>query len=534
MSDKTHSARRARRLLLVLPPLLVSVLVALLLLLPRSRPGTDRMDDMEIAGNLPSSASKKPVQPSDKVEDPSPEPCIPWEGEIPRPRLHWSAKSPADMLDNRPAERETPPVEGKVPDPFLLPPPVEEEGEAAPESDPEPGPKPPPPAPPVVKAPPSHLEWLAAHQHTDGFWRLDRYEEDSKRKQARRTYNASFQTAGVPHGDVAVDDDFRTGVSALALLACVNSGYDHKVGEYKVMIRRALMTLRALQDEEGCYGPQAAKGALLNHAMSLAALAETYGMTGDALLKGPAEKGAKFLIRARQTNGSWSDDIGEFSGNVRATAWAVYALKACVMAGIKVDEKAVEKAIEHGADWLANQVFGEGDKARTWYDVRNMFQPGIGPGTIFDDNPALDAMNITCQFLAGRWTREHPQAQLLLKRVLAHPPQWEQGKVDYEYWYWGAMAAFRFCDTSKPLHRSAEAIQLDPSAQWLATLGKVLTENQRGFSAADKGTTALTLAEHGSFDAVDPFSTKGGRVWSTAMGCLAQQAFFRYRRLAER
>jgi len=82
------------------------------------------------------------------------------------------------------------------------------------------------------------LEWLKNHQHPDGHWDCDGFEERCRLNKCGG--------GGYPLYD--------PGVSGLALLAFLGAGETHKHGRYKKTVRSGLKQLKAIQDAEGCFG----------------------------------------------------------------------------------------------------------------------------------------------------------------------------------------------------------------------------------------------------------------------------------------
>lgn len=383
------------------------------------------------------------------------------------------------------------------------------------------------PAKPIKRH--SVLDWLSAHQHEDGLWRPSRFHEDSARNDARKSFNAEFVSPGFPGGDVASDESFSVGVTAMALLAMSGQGFDHKQGDYKQNVRRALVKMKKDQREDGGFADTMGHNVFINHAIATAAFAEMYSLSGDNLLKGILERAVKYLIAAQRENGGWGDEVRGIECNARATAWAILALKQAAMAGLEGDFSAMKK----GAAYLTTLTRGEGDDVRTWYDDTTADRP---LGADFEANAILDAMNIVCQLYAGALKADSAVVKVQLKRITATPATWEKGKVDFEFWWWASMATFQAGDDAPKARRVKDDEDVaPPPPNWRQGVVKLLLARQRGFSDADKAAKATdeNLDEYGSWDAVDPFASCGGRIWSTAMASLTLQIYYRYGTVTE-
>lgn len=115
----------------------------------------------------------------------------------------------------------------------------------------------------------------------------------------------------------------RTGVTSLALLSLMGSGYSHlsrdevdpgrPVGP---MIRKALEWLLKEQGQDGAFPSGFDSG--FDQALATFALCEAYGMTASQPLKEPASTALAALLRMQGSDGSW--------GGVEPTVWAGFAL----------------------------------------------------------------------------------------------------------------------------------------------------------------------------------------------------------------
>ncbi|MHC4252248.1 MAG: hypothetical protein ACYS9X_24280, partial [Planctomycetota bacterium] len=92
------------------------------------------------------------------------------------------------------------------------------------------------------------------------------------------------------------------------------------------------------------------------------------------------------------------------------------------------------------------------------------------------------------------------------QHLLENLPRWdgERGGVNFYYWYYGTLGMFQVGD--------------DFWKQWNGAMRDMLVEHQR------RGGPAI----HGSWDPVGRWSAKGGRVYSTAMGALCLEVYYRY------
>jgi len=92
--------------------------------------------------------------------------------------------------------------------------------------------------------------------------------------------------------------------------------------------------------------------------------------------------------------------------------------------------------------------------------------------------------------------------------LLAQPPKWDPPFIDFYYWYYGTLAMYQVGGS-----------HFD---KWNEAMKTAIIAHQN---------TDKTKDEFGSWDPVDPWSTEGGRVYSTALNCLCMEVYYRYPRV---
>ncbi|MCC6151379.1 MAG: terpene cyclase/mutase family protein [Planctomycetes bacterium] len=361
------------------------------------------------------------------------------------------------------------------------------------------------------------LEWLRDHQNFDGFWSGARFSEDTTRKNARKTYNLEFVNAGKPEGDKGWDASADIGLTGLSLLAFVGAGFDHKEGDYKETCRKAIMYLRKVQTNDGCFGPKDEDSFVYSHALSAMALAEAYGLSGDAALKGTAERAVEFMLNAQNPDLGWRYGVKYGENDTSVTGWMVLALKSCKIAGLEFDS---HKVYQGAAKWLDQATIPVGGYPKTGYNSPGTDNARLRSSQDYLTNPSMDAINVMTRLFMGPdgWDLNNSTLKAQAKNMIdpAFLPAWEHHKIDYYYWYYASLALYQ--------------VGADTWKKWESAMSKTLLDNQRGFRPEDKGTTKDTLDEHGSWDAVDAWHAAGGRVYSTAINCLTLQVYYRYKK----
>ncbi len=357
------------------------------------------------------------------------------------------------------------------------------------------------------------LEWLEDHQHPEGHWSASTFSADSARSEAKKTHNLEWVNPGKPEGDAGKAGNHDVAWTSLALLAFVGSGYDHKEGEYRSTVRLGILSLRKIQDNDGCFG-EGKCSSVHDHAVATMAISELYGLSLDPILKPMADKGVEYLLAAQNEDGGWGAGKGVKESDTQMTGWCVLALKSARMAGLQVDTEKAWKGANKWLDSVSAEVKGD---TRTGYKRKGDQSPRTKQTAKWVAHPDMEAVNITSRLFSDHWDLQDKDLKSQSALLAKDTPVWADKKVDMAYWYFGSLALFQV---------GGEAWKT-----WSAPLTKALLDNQRGWRPEDKDSTADTLDEHGSWDAVGAWHPWGGRVGATAMGALTLQVHARYLRI---
>ncbi|MHC4415981.1 MAG: hypothetical protein ACYS0G_11920 [Planctomycetota bacterium] len=248
------------------------------------------------------------------------------------------------------------------------------------------------------------LDWLARHQSADGGWDGTHFDDGCGRC-------AGIQTV---KSDIAL--------TGLALLCFTAAGHTHvEEGPYRDVVARGVSWLVKRQRASGdLRGGES----LYSHGIASIALAEAYGMTGDAGLAGPVKAAAEFTYAARnKSRGGWRYTPGQF-GDTSVLGWQVMALVSARRARVDVPAEAFEVA-------------------RQWLElVRSPTRPGqyaYQPGRGI--TPAMTAEGMFVGQLLGAG-RDQGNMQASARYLLRHPPRWETDANTY-YWYYATLALFQ-------------------------------------------------------------------------------------------
>ncbi len=325
------------------------------------------------------------------------------------------------------------------------------------------------------------LRWLARHQKADGSW------------------------AGGVDGGKAKSDISLTGIATLAFLG---AGYTHKAGKFRDNVNRAVKWLLKQQTKNGGIVGQNErrykKSDGYHHSMGALALVEAYGMSKDAELKGPAQKSVDYTVKVHQKPYSgWRYRPGE-EGDISHTGWFIMQLKSAKVAGLQVDGSAFQGGMN-----FVNKVLS----AKSGCSVYHIEQAGPAfkngwIGKAMGRPARRTSISMVCRLFMG--VPRDDEVMLLSARFpKACPPKWEQ--EDFYYWYYATLAMFQ---------TGGEHWKV-----WNKGLKPTLVNNQRQGGPMDGSARDVD----GSWDyEKDPYGKTGGRVYTTALGALCLEVYYRY------
>ena len=326
------------------------------------------------------------------------------------------------------------------------------------------------------------LRWLARHQESEGYWDMSKWGGSSK------------------YGSLAM--------TGLATLAFLGAGYTHKSGKFRDNVHRAVNWLASQQHDNG--GLLGKKGFDhshwhgYNHAMASMALVEAYGMTKDPDFKEAAQKTVDYTVKVHQVPyGGWRYSPRQ-AGDISHTGWFIMQLKSARVGGLQVDGAAFQGGMK-----FVNSVLSpkSGRSVYTVGQASAAFKNGHMGGAL--GRPARrTSISMVCRLFMGV-PRDDELLKLSARFPEAAPPEWS--KEDFYYWYYGTLATFQMGgDTWKT---------------WNKALKPTLIDNQRKGGPMDGTENDVD----GSWDyEKDPYGKKCGRTYSTALGALCLEVYYRY------
>jgi hypothetical protein len=320
------------------------------------------------------------------------------------------------------------------------------------------------------------LQWLARHQEADGSWDAAKY--------------------GPSSGNVRI----RVGDTGLALLAFLGAGYTDRSGKFADNVKRAQTWLMSQQKPNGgIYEREGSESLGYNHSIAGLALAEAYGMTQDPRLGEVAQKAVDYSINVHQAPYSGWRYTPKQAADTSVTGWFVMQLKSAKIAGLRVDGAGFQ-----GAHAFLDSVTKSDGTVGYTRDRRYC--------------PAMTSVGMVSRQFMGTPNTE-PALTKGADYLLRSLPSWESAKsnngdrdgdLGFYYWYYGTLAMFQ------------QGGQVWNS--WNEALKPTLINNQCKGGPLDGSVND----KDGSWDPVSWTDRMGGRVFTTAVGALCLEVYYRY------
>lgn len=340
------------------------------------------------------------------------------------------------------------------------------------------------------------LHWLARHQHQDGHWGVISYTE-----RCGKIAGSKGECAPNPG-----DDGYDVGVTALSLLAFLGAGYYQGSKDvidgisYGSVVGNGLKWLMDHQDAEGCLAPRK-KEYMYNHLLATLAVVEAYGLSGAHVFKMPAQKAVNFTVAAQNPGLGWRYVSRSTDNDSSITGWAVMALWRAKEAGLNVPDAAY-------------------DGARAWYDSVTMDDHRVGyvakvAGKVavrgfneqFDYHETLTSFAILSKIVMNKNLKD-PHIKGGIDLLIQDPPVWNGNSIDCCFWFIASMALFQYDGPDGELWK-----------RWNSRVRDVLLKSQNKRDTGDRW---------GSWEPVDRWSFKGGRVYVTAINQLTLEMAYCY------
>lgn len=317
------------------------------------------------------------------------------------------------------------------------------------------------------------LLWLAAHQSVDGHWDGDEFS-------ARCPPDASCGGEGSYAGEDCA-------VTGLVLLCYFGAGHTWEEGSHARTVAAGMNWLLA---QQGPDGDLRGNGRMYSHGIATLALAEAYGMTGDARLRAPLERAVRFIVAAQNPDtGGWRYTPRESISDMSVSGWQIMALKSASLTGIAVPNEAWQGIRR----WLTRISSGKRG------GLASYLERAQGDG---NPTPTMTAQAMLCREYLGVGP-EDPVLQESADYLMDFLPSWPRANL--YYWYYGALATYQFGGTHWE--------------RWNSAMRDPLLQHQR-----NNGHAA------GSWDPVRTvaWDSVGGRIYTTALSTLCLESYYRF------
>lgn len=321
------------------------------------------------------------------------------------------------------------------------------------------------------------LKWLASVQRPDGSWNA-------------REHGGGREDKVLDHDRQGAGANAESALTALSVLAFMGAGHTHLKGVYRENVQHGLEYLLKIQKQDGNLAGEATLYARMYcHGMASLALSEAYAITGDQRIKPGLQKALDYTIASQHAQtGGWRYMPGD-KGDMSQFGWQVMSLQSAKNGGLVVPQATYEKMEK----FLKNHSVGihsglasyrEGEKA----------------------TPSMTAEALSCRIFLGKMLKPETTQEgsdFLIKKGV------KSRIKNYYYWYYGTVA----------LHQ----LQNEQWKKWNADIKAELLAGQ--------STEGLNS---GSWPADSLWGGYGGRVYSTAMGTLTLEVYYRYLPLYQR
>ena len=370
------------------------------------------------------------------------------------------------------------------------------------------------------------LEWLYRHQDADGGWKAAGFNNASVRE--RRGPSANRDAKRYPKDTGWEENDI--GVTALAILAFTGFGHTHMDGEYDHFVdclKKAVKYMLKSQTmrtgdpaKDGRYGSGDSEQWIYNHSIATMAMAELLLMSNDFKLKRSAKEATKLCLRAQNDGRGWRYGIKPGDNDTSVTGWMVLALKTAKQCRLGVPKQEFQNAFGGALKWFEYATASNG---RTGYNVpgdegSRLAKGHPDPYPFSKDLSCMSAVGVLCRLFAGQ-SRKEGSIRSGVDILNQQPPMWREQKgrslssINIYYWYYATYAMFQFGGK--------------PWQVWNQKMQRALVDTQRAEYKDDSPEV------DGSWDPIGEWGISGGRVYSTALGAMTLEVYYRFERQQE-
>lgn len=333
--------------------------------------------------------------------------------------------------------------------------------------------------------------------------------------------NGSWPVAegGAPIGGLA-----HSAMTGLAILAFLGAGHTHTdSGPYADTIRRGLDYLKSEQFPSGDLSgrtqigqdPNVRFARMYSHAMAGLALSEAYAITGDATLLDSVRSAVSYTTQSMNSRtGGWRYDFAtDDPGDTSQFGWQAMLLNSAHGSGAVPLRGQQRVLLQRFLDIVSTGTFGGLAVYRnTTPDRRPQASQATAP--------------MTAEALAIRSMMDFPLSAQALgeaqRLLLAELPG--KGEINFYYWYYATLA----------LYQARGRLAVDQAhGRWVApndsqTANRVWEVWNNAMKSELLKSQVRSGPLTGSWDPNCVWGKYGGRTYSTALGCLCLEVYYRY------
>jgi hypothetical protein len=284
-------------------------------------------------------------------------------------------------------------------------------------------------------------------------------------------------------------------------------------GPYKDNVKRGVIWLKDQQAESGLFGNESGRAFMYNHALAALAMVEAYGLSEYRTLQRYAQASVDYICKARNPYKVWRYYPHDGDNDTSVTGWMVFVLSSADYFELTLDKD----ALKYSSAWFEEVTDpATGQAGYTKRGEGSSRELGMAEKFPASKTEAMTAVGLLCRIFLrqmelgkeNKIDKPEPVWIAAADTMLKKPPTWNpnDGSIDMYYWYYGSYAMFQ--------------MGANHWKQWKTALEDALIKTQRKEGSAK-----------GSWDPIEAWGHEGGRVYSTAIGVLCLEVYYRYSRL---
>ncbi|MFN0059081.1 MAG: prenyltransferase/squalene oxidase repeat-containing protein [Planctomycetota bacterium] len=370
------------------------------------------------------------------------------------------------------------------------------------------------------------LEWLRRHQHADGHWSCHDFTEMCDKEKP-----CANDPKVVSYSDGRGDANYDVGVTGLAMLAFLGYAHTHRDGDYPEYTECMLKAMQWMLQQQikdsdpqknGIYGKiGASEEWVYNHAIASLAMAELLFLSRDKLnLQKSVQAAIDYIFASQNPGRGWRYGFRPGVNDTSVTGWMVLAVKTAKACSetklLTIPQEKFTESFQGALAWFDNVTSKSNQKAG--YQAPG--DPGSGLLKLYPEPypfskklSCMTAVAVLCRLFAGeKKNSEAVKGGVAL--LMAAKPEWRPyedkrlSTINIYYWYYASYALFQYGGSQWK--------------EWNEAMQEALIDNQRRLGDED-----------GSWDPIDEWGIIGGRVYTTAIGAMTLEVYYRYERAGE-